>query len=207
MSSPKQIAANRVNAKRSTGPKSARGKARSKQNAVTHGLTASEIVVAQEEPEQFEAFRTGLMVDFAPKSTIECELVDRLSGLLWRLRRVPVVEAELLRYLSSPLHHYNLENLSADELERLEELLRKAGYAKDRPTRLGLRDIEGPDETSEKPTDNPKPEKLPRRAEMLTILSRYEAGLMNAVTRTLTLLRSLQAARAAAEDDARTVDS
>src|SRR5215218_7521308 len=39
MASEKQIAANRANAKRSTGPKSALGKSKSSRNAVRHGLS------------------------------------------------------------------------------------------------------------------------------------------------------------------------
>lgn len=39
MASEKQIAANRANAKRSTGPKTAAGKSRSRRNAFRHGLS------------------------------------------------------------------------------------------------------------------------------------------------------------------------
>jgi len=88
VASRKQIAANHANAMRSTGPRSSGGKARSKRNAVTHDLTAAHIVVMNEQPEQFEAFREGLVTDFNPDSTIEYELVDRLAGLLWRLRAI-----------------------------------------------------------------------------------------------------------------------
>jgi hypothetical protein len=41
MATPAQIEANRRNARKSTGPKTATGKAASSRNAVTHGLTAS----------------------------------------------------------------------------------------------------------------------------------------------------------------------
>jgi len=41
MATPAQIAANRRNAAKSTGPKTSRGKQASSQNAVTHGLTAT----------------------------------------------------------------------------------------------------------------------------------------------------------------------
>jgi hypothetical protein len=42
MSSPTQIAANRTNALRSTGPRTHRGKATSSSNALTHGAYASD---------------------------------------------------------------------------------------------------------------------------------------------------------------------
>ena len=57
MVSQRQLEANRANAKRSTGPKSASGKARSRLNAVTHGLTSRQLVVGAEKPEDFDAFR------------------------------------------------------------------------------------------------------------------------------------------------------
>src|SRR5215213_8060140 len=41
MASARQLAANRANARRSTGPRSARGKARSSLNALRHGLAVS----------------------------------------------------------------------------------------------------------------------------------------------------------------------
>jgi hypothetical protein len=41
MATPAQIEANRRNARKSTGPKTAAGKAASSRNALTHGLTAS----------------------------------------------------------------------------------------------------------------------------------------------------------------------
>lgn len=42
MATEKQIAANRINAKRSTGPRSAEGKRRARNNAFRHGFVTSE---------------------------------------------------------------------------------------------------------------------------------------------------------------------
>lgn len=44
MASEKQIAANRKNAAKSTGPRTQKGKARSKMNALRHGLAASNLI-------------------------------------------------------------------------------------------------------------------------------------------------------------------
>jgi hypothetical protein len=60
MTSPKQLEANRTNAKHSSGPKSTNGKARSSRNALKHGLVSSEIVIWDEDADQFELLRAGL---------------------------------------------------------------------------------------------------------------------------------------------------
>jgi hypothetical protein len=54
--------------------------------------------------------------------------------------------------------------------------------------------------------NRPNDAELLNRVEMLNNLARYEASLMNGVTKTLTLLRALQAERAAAEAEANTID-
>ena len=96
MMSRKQLEANRANAKRSTGPKSDAGKTRSRMNALKHGFSTQEKVLEGEDADQFDALRAQLEAEFDPNSVIERELVDRLAVLLWRLRRVPVVEAALI---------------------------------------------------------------------------------------------------------------
>jgi hypothetical protein len=63
MATQRQMAANRRNAQNSTGPKTEQGKARSRGNAVTHGLTGAGVVVAEEDAdalaERREAWRAG----------------------------------------------------------------------------------------------------------------------------------------------------
>jgi hypothetical protein len=60
MATRRQLEANRANAKRSTGPRSADGKAKSSKNSLAHGLTAQDIVIADEDPEEFERLRAGV---------------------------------------------------------------------------------------------------------------------------------------------------
>ena len=57
MTSPKQIEANRRNAKKSSGPRTAGGKSIAKLNASKHGLLAEQVVIPGEDFEEFEALR------------------------------------------------------------------------------------------------------------------------------------------------------
>jgi len=89
--------ANRINAQRSSGPRTELGKSRSKMNALKHGLSAKKIVIGDEDPKEFEALRAALERDWQPETAFESELVDQLAGLFWRMRRVPAIEAAIVK--------------------------------------------------------------------------------------------------------------
>jgi hypothetical protein len=97
MTSLKQIEANRRNAARSTGPTSEEGKQRSRCNAVRHGLTAETVISLLEDAEDYKAFELSVTADFDARTAVERELVLRLAGLLWRLRRITAIETGLLQ--------------------------------------------------------------------------------------------------------------
>jgi hypothetical protein len=99
MASKKQIAANRRNAKKSTGPKTAEGKAVSARNATKHGLLSRLPVLPEEDGEAFERLRENLFCELIPVTQLEKLMVARLAALQWRLARVPQLEAELLERL------------------------------------------------------------------------------------------------------------
>src|SRR5262245_46529137 len=99
MTSSKQLAANKANAKKSTGPVTAKGKVRSSLNARTHGLTAEQIIIPGESPDDYEVLCKELHRQWSPSGPTEIVLVQRLSILLWRLRRAPVVEAAIFEAL------------------------------------------------------------------------------------------------------------
>ena len=82
---------------RSTGPKTAAGKALSRMNANKHGLTAETIVIGDEDPNGFYSFREELGRNGSPRPGMESALVDRLAEQIWRLRRAPVFEAALIQ--------------------------------------------------------------------------------------------------------------
>ena len=92
MSSLKQIEANRLNALKSTGPRTEEGKRHSRCNAIRHGLTAETVIVGLEDPEDYESFEATIIADYDPTTAVERELVLRLASVLWRLRRATGIE-------------------------------------------------------------------------------------------------------------------
>jgi hypothetical protein len=93
----KQIAANQLNAQKSTGPKTAAGKAVSKMNALKHGVLAKTVVVRghhfQESKRGFKKLCQELYASLAPVEPLEAMLVDQIATAHWRLRRVRMAEA------------------------------------------------------------------------------------------------------------------
>jgi hypothetical protein len=87
MATTAQIQANRSNAQKSTGPRTAEGKERASQNAVKHGLLAREAVIVGEDPAEFEMYREGMLQTLGPVGPVEAMLAERVVGLSWRLRR------------------------------------------------------------------------------------------------------------------------
>lgn len=94
--SDKQIAANRKNAQRSTGPRTANGKAASRLNAVKHGLLAREVVAAgflhKESPDEFTTLSREYHESLQPHGPLEQMLVAQIVTVVWRLRRVRMAE-------------------------------------------------------------------------------------------------------------------
>lgn len=90
--SDKQIAANRRNARKSTGPRTPSGKAVSSRNALKHGILARETLItsgaAPEDAGEFTHLLTSLAHDLAPEGRLEELLVQQIAIAYWRLRRV-----------------------------------------------------------------------------------------------------------------------
>src|SRR5436190_14545210 len=93
MTTPKQAQANRANARRSTGPRTAAGKARSSRNALKHGLRAETALLPGESAADWREHREGVLISLGAKGALETELADRVALALWRLRRVGPCDA------------------------------------------------------------------------------------------------------------------
>ena len=88
MSSEAQILANRLNALKSTGPRTNEGKAAVSQNAVKHGLLAEHDVICSESQADFDLYRQQILDELNPVSPMESMLAERVVALSWRLKRV-----------------------------------------------------------------------------------------------------------------------
>jgi hypothetical protein len=91
-----------LNAKRSTGPRTAEGKAASRLNGIRHGLYSEVTLVAGESEAELAAFGKRLRADLAPVGEVEFMLADRIVSLSWRLRRLIALEAAVFEHEEAP---------------------------------------------------------------------------------------------------------
>ena len=108
MATEAQTHANRRNSQKSTGPKTAEGKAIVAKNAVKHGLFAHEAVITGENQEDYELLREEILAELAPAGVMESILAERIVSLSWRLQRAErmqnlVIDSMIERDLNDPL--------------------------------------------------------------------------------------------------------
>ena len=97
MTTARQTSANRKNARRSTGPKSERGKAVVALNAMKHGLLSGKALLETEDDSELIELGKRLRSTLRPEGELECLLADRVLSCAWRLRRVISVETGIFR--------------------------------------------------------------------------------------------------------------
>ncbi|MGE0433723.1 MAG: hypothetical protein AB7S36_15815 [Planctomycetota bacterium] len=101
MTTDAQIAANRRNARRSTGPKTAEGKKRSRMNRWKHGLTARLICMDHEQLEEFEEYRYHMRVSMQLSTDLEEELAERIIVASWKRRRLEAMEKHVMHFFTT----------------------------------------------------------------------------------------------------------
>jgi hypothetical protein len=86
--------ANRVNSKKSTGPRNVTS---SSKNSLRHGLLARYLVFDDEEDSaSFEALSAGLAQDYSPTDRTEAALVDEIAVCLWKISKANLFEQSAL---------------------------------------------------------------------------------------------------------------
>ena len=97
MTTEAQITANRLNALKSTGPRTPAGKAVVALNAQRHGLLSRESLIQGECEADLLDFERRLHAQLAPVGELEFLLADRIVSNAWRLRRAVGIEAALFK--------------------------------------------------------------------------------------------------------------
>jgi hypothetical protein len=96
MSTEAQRAANKDNARLSTGPTTQEGKAISSQNRRKFGLTGRFTVLPWEDQEDFNLLVTRLRAEHQPNIAFETDLIEKMAQHFWLAQR-RVTAGDLLR--------------------------------------------------------------------------------------------------------------
>jgi hypothetical protein len=124
--SERKLKTNRENAKKSTGPKTARGKAHSRRNAIKHGIFARhgmEFVLLGENSLQYDELLADLCKQYQPVGRAEELEVERIALCWWKLRRVERYESAVTKVA--------IRDLGKKELARQEPYCAKLSEEED----------------------------------------------------------------------------
>src|SRR3954470_14840163 len=94
----KKLAANRLNAKKSTGPRSLQGKLASSANSGRHRALTATVVLDTEAPQRFPPPLTACNAEHSPQDSTEQALANRMAVSHCRLLRAWAMEAAALSY-------------------------------------------------------------------------------------------------------------
>jgi hypothetical protein len=136
MSTQAQINANRQNAKKSTGPKTAAGRATSAANSTRHGLTANPTTIFENNPHersQYDALKAKILKQCLPEGELELQAFERYVFALFQVDRARQLEIDAqTRWSNEP----NNETL----FHQMERIL-KLGAAQERRADKALREL------------------------------------------------------------------
>ena len=95
MSSRQKRKANRLNAQKSTGPKTPEGKARSSQNAIKHGVYAEGVVLRTEDVARYHAVRCEIAMMVGGDTPLDYQVINRMAAAQWKLDRLTIFETSV----------------------------------------------------------------------------------------------------------------
>jgi hypothetical protein len=217
MATEAQIDANRRNARKSTGPRTAEGKERSRRNALRHGLAAEHIAIFDEDPDDYASFDAGMRAALSPIGEDEDALADRIILGNWRLRRVwraeaAAINAEALsiarRRAREAMQRQLVKELEADppppekDLLGREQPVNLRSFAWDVVSRLSDAEVETAMAPAEDAPPQPESPDTPVWPEQkMLALARYEASIERNIHRSMQALERLQAMRVLAAEN------
>ena len=124
MTSEKQKRANQQNAQKSTGPRSLEGKQKVSANRITHGILSTKLLLAGEDPQDYQSLLDDLQAQLRPVGALEFSLVEKIAVILWRQRRLVSAETATIELEITPKRIANevtsglgLSVLGSDKIE------------------------------------------------------------------------------------------
>jgi hypothetical protein len=123
MASDKQIDANRLNAQKSTGPRTEAGRAISRLNAIKHGLTGHLYVMTDDERQARDTFVAGILDSLKPADAIERQLAHSVADGYWRINRVAAIENN---FLAADAYNQELDRTAESEQPEIDRALAPA---------------------------------------------------------------------------------
>ena len=94
--SEKKLLANRMNAKKSTGPKTENGKNKASMNALKHGLNARKFMLKDENVEEFEEYKKGILKTLNPENFLLYDIALQIVFCGWNFRRYQFLQSTIL---------------------------------------------------------------------------------------------------------------
>ncbi len=143
MATSAQIAANRANAQKSTGPTSEAGKAKTSRNATRHGLCRVILCTDEEDTTEMTALLADLMEEHQPQGPTEEILVYKIAEQFWFTKRASDLLAVHTTYAEgrvAPYHGDDDEDNERSEHKQMAMYLRYYTTA-DRAFNKNLQDL------------------------------------------------------------------
>ena len=94
--SQKQIDANRRNAKKSTGPKTKEGKAKSAMNSMKYGIYSDKFLIKGEKKEDFDEYSNSYINWLNPNNPVLFDIVSQIIASGWFAKRYMIVESTII---------------------------------------------------------------------------------------------------------------
>jgi len=205
MATKKQISANKKNARKSTGPRTADGKNVSSRNALSYGLHSQMLVLPDEDQEKFLFLCSALQEYCQTVGIAKKELVNRQANLFWRLQRTNRIEVSILtkNYLQEKA--WRAEEKAKTFVQTSKLTLEELCSGLDGTTETIINEQEYTKAKQEAEEANTQMNRESTiigeaflrdvKADALTKLSRYETTLQRNLSRTLHDFLQVQAAR------------
>jgi hypothetical protein len=191
--------ANRVNAEKSTGPRSEAGRRRASLNRLLHGLRASTPVLPGEDPNELDELMRRVTTDVQPQGVLEEFMTERVAMGMWRLHRAERAELGVLTHQLLTIEAKRAErDRGRCEFDVLKQLIAPNATITDeaghRAATAQLGEIEAAAE-DDLPTLGQALAEAASGSGTIDLATRYKTAAERSLFRTLHELRDLQAAR------------